>query len=160
MIVTSGLMLLLTARYQRQPTIAKSVAPVPLLSSKDIKDRVAIINAGFDTRMLKRLRWRVRAQNATKPNGPIVVVISDTCSPPRRHTHTISPKGRPLCAMLAEAIDLLHTNAANLYGKDIADWFIRTHIAPALTAEQFDPVAGFKGCVMVREDIGGSSQSN
>lgn len=126
------------------PTIAQSVAPVPLLSPKEIKDRIAVINADFDARMPKRLRWRVRAQNAAKPNGPIVVVISDTCSPPRRHTHTASPRGRPLHVMLAEARDRLHADAANLHGKDIADWFIRTHITPAFNAELFDPIVSVR----------------
>lgn len=138
------------------PTTVPSVEPVPLLTHKEIKARVAIINTNFDARMPKRLRWRVRAQNAARPNGPLVVVNSDTNSSPRRHVRTVCPNGRSLDAMLTEAIAHLRTDVTGLHGKKIADWFIRTHAATALSPAQFDPVTGFKGCVMIPKeaDIG------
>ncbi len=78
------------------PTLAPSVDPLPLLTPKEIKARVAVIKANFDARMPKRLRWRVRAQSAARPNGTHVVFVSDVGSPPRCHSRSVSPKGRPL----------------------------------------------------------------
>lgn len=135
------------------PLPAQSLDPLPTLTPDEIKARLATINARFDAQMPKRLRWRVRAQNAAKPDGPLVVALSDACFPARRHSQTITPKGRPLSEMLTDAVKSLHRHATVLHGKNAADWFITTQITPALTAEQFDPVAGVDGCVMVPQAI-------
>lgn len=134
------------------PAVAPTLAPMPLMTPEEIDARVAVINADFDARMPRRLRWRVRAQNAARPNGPLVVALSDAGFPARRHSRTVCPRERPLSEMLAEAIERLRADAINLHGTDIADWFIKTHIEPALTPERFDSVTGFTGCVMVTED--------
>lgn len=135
------------------PAVAPTLAPMPLMTPEEIDARVAVINADFDARMPRRLRWRVRAQTAARPNGPLVVALSDAGFPARRHSRTVCPRERPLSEMLAEAIERLRADATDLHGENIADWFIRTHIKRALSSEHFDPVAGFKGCVMITDDV-------
>jgi len=134
---------------QSPPESAQSLDPTPLMTAEQIDARVVTINIHFDALVPHCLRWRVRAQNAARPNGPIVVALSDTGIPVRKHVRTISPKNRPLSAVLNEATDWLRNKATELHGKDIADWFIQTHIENALRIEAFDPTTGYNGCVMV-----------
>ncbi len=140
------------AAHHDAPLPAPSLDPVPNITPDEIAARVAVIDARIDADMPRRLRWRVRAQTAAKPDGPLTVLFSDAGLPARRQTRTICPRWRHLTEMLAEAIYRLRDGVADIHGDAVADWFIRNHAKPTLTPERFKPAIGIMDCVIVPGD--------